>query len=179
MRKTCRSLIPILFLALLTATAGAVLADGETDPAGDVRLTFRVGNTAPDGTESVRTYHLTSRTDAGRARLTQGFRVPIPTTSSPKKEGSEIVPITSISYQNVGFTVDVEVNIFDKDRFRLVASVEDSHLARMTQEGHPVIATASQRLDVTLVNGKSHRITMTEDPEYGSMFLEITAEILD
>ncbi len=57
--------------------------------------------------------------------------------------------------------------------------MDDSHIARMTQEGQPVIASVSQSVEVSLENGKSHRVTMTEDPEYGSMFLEITAEILD
>jgi hypothetical protein len=57
--------------------------------------------------------------------------------------------------------------------------VEDSHVARVTKEGQPVIATANQRLELILDDGKPHRVTMTENPEFGSMYLEVTAEILD
>ncbi len=90
----------------IAASRRTVMADGETGPAADVRLTFRVGNTAADGTESIRTYHLTVLSDHGEVRLIKGFRVPIPTTSfNTKREDSEIVPITSFSYQNIGLTV--------------------------------------------------------------------------
>ena len=182
MREPRRLVTLILFLSLIMIGFSTAAAHEAEVRSGDIRLTFRISSASPGGEGSERTYQMVVTPGGRPVQLTQGFRVPIPTTSfnTQAAEGGNVVPVTSYSYQNVGFTANAEVELTAGGRIHISAHVEDSSIADgETHPGQPMIATVNQRLEVTLKDGASTRVGWVENSEFGSMFLEITAEILD
>ena len=178
-----RRLVSIALFLSLVVTGFSIVAAHEPEPAsGDVRITIKIKSGLAVGEQASRTYQLLATPGRNNVRLHQGFRVPIPTTSfntQDSKDGS-IVPVTSFSYQNVGFSAVLEVQMTAAGRIHIKGRVEDSSLAnKESYPGQPIIATVNQDLNVTLKDGESTRIGWVENSEFGSMFLEITAEILD
>jgi len=182
MRDSRRLVSMFLFLTLLFTGLSTIAAhEPETSPS-DVRLTFKLVGVSPEGEQMVRTYQMVVSRSRHPAHITQGFLVPIPTTTfnTQASESGTIAPVTSFTYQNVGFTANAEVTMIEGGRVHLKAQVEDSSIAgKESQGGHPMISTVNQALEVKLKDGESTRVGRVENSEFGSMFLEITAEILD
>ena len=172
----------ILSLILILGATGAAVADEHSEISGDVRLTLKIVNGEPGREDTTRTYQMVVTPGGNPVHLTQGFRVPIPTTSfnTQDADGGNIVPVTSFSYQNVGFMAKMRVSLLPQGRIHIRGSVEDSSLSnREGTMGRPMIATVDQSLEITLKNGATTRVSWVENSGFGSMFLEITAEILD
>ena len=177
--RQARSLVT---LTLILACCSIVAAHEPEAIPGDVRLTFKLVGVNPDGGQTERTYQMVVKPSGHPARIVQGSRFPIPTTTfnTQSPETGAIAPVTSFSYQDVGFTASAEVKIVEGRRVHLKAQVEDSSIAaREPNGGQPMIATVNQSLEVTLKDGVSTRVAWVDNSRFGSMFLEITAEILD
>lgn len=83
-----------------------------------------------------------------RAEILIGDRVPIPTTSFNTSQtiGSNIVPITSFTYQNVGITVQIEPRVHHNKEVTLRVQVEVSQISGFISTGtggqeQPIIGT--------------------------------------
>jgi general secretion pathway protein D len=83
-----------------------------------------------------------------RAEVLIGDRIPIPTTSfnTGQTVGSNIVPITSYTYQNVGITVQIEPRVHHNKEVTLRVSLEASQVTGSVPTGtggqeQPIIGT--------------------------------------
>jgi hypothetical protein len=107
--------------------------------------------------------------------------VPIPTTTfnTSNSSGGAIVPVTSFTYQTVGFQAQMELaaETTEDGRMLLRGQIEDSRLARMaTNVNQPEVATVQQKVDVYVRPGTPvvvHR-SVSHD---SSVEIEVTAEL--
>lgn len=96
-----------------------------------------------------------------KANLVIGDRVPIPVTSfnTANTVGSNIVPITSFQYQEVGIKINIEPRVHHNKEVTLKVSVEVSNLSGEVQSGgssQPVIGTRSIESTIRLKDGETN-----------------------
>ena len=173
-------LLCVLALAALPLAAEMNVPDrdkNEDSHALNVLVTIRVG--APDA--PVKSYQLVADGGGQAAKLMDGQRVPIPTTTFQTSSPPDvIVPMTSYTYQNVGFEAEVRAWVQEDGRIKIVAEIEDSRLAdEPAAGGRPVIQTRHQRVHGTLIEGEPLRMTRVEEEGAGVRYLEILAEVLN
>jgi hypothetical protein len=172
------SLVAALLVALfLTATA----AGAQSDANYNVRLTFTAGTL--DGTKKenkvpAKSLSLVVTSDGPPATLLTGSRVPIPTTEIATTDQG-VVPVTSYTYQNIGFSAEVEARILPNGWIEVRASVEDSWIEPGTEDDHPVVQTRHQRIGVVLQDGAGLEIARSTDADDRIRWVDVTAEILD
>jgi general secretion pathway protein D len=99
--------------------------------------------------------------DGEQATLHIGDRVPIPVTSfnTSQTVGSNIVPITSFQYQDVGIRLDLEPRIHHNKEVSLTLQVEVSNLSGEVSFGgqsQPIIATRTIESTIRLMNGETN-----------------------
>lgn len=117
--------------------------------------------------------------DREKAHATVGRKVPIAATTFSSKAISDgaIVPITSYTYQNVGFQATFQPKVLDDGRVELEGTIESSFIggpeAGVGSPGQPTVVTVLQQLggvvlkpDVPLVlkhlaDAKSGPVTLT------------------
>jgi hypothetical protein len=171
---------PLLVLCLALVFASPALSETPSEEPDNLRVTFTVGRLDGGRAVPLKSYELLVADGGEPARFTTGARVPIPATAfnTAGKDG-EAVPVTSFTYQNVGFQATVEAQRRDDGRIRLHGAVEDSSLGTPVQ-GRPVILTLNQRIDAVLDPGVTLRLNRIEEAHTeGStrtFYLEVRAE---
>ena len=99
-----------------------------------------------------------------RARAVIGDRVPIPVTSfnTSNTAGSNIVPVTSFQYQDVGITIEVEPRVHHNQEITLVVRVEVSNISGFIQgpggQQQPRIGTRVIESTIRLRDGETNLI---------------------
>jgi Flp pilus assembly secretin CpaC len=185
--KSGKLVISLLCLALAGGVLSATISDdagGETQSTyvgPNIKITLTVGDVEAEEGPTVRHYALIARDGGSPASLLMGWRTPIP-TSTASDDGS--APVTSYVYQNVGMTARIEARVLDDDRILVSGAIEISGARREAQlpgasKYAPTIGTFQQELNVLLRKGKPLRVAEVPDPEGGTMYLELEAEILD
>ena len=92
-----------------------------------------------------------------RASLTIGDRVPIPVTSfnTANTVGSNVVPLTSFQYQDVGIQIEIEPRVHHNDEVSLVLRVEVSNISG-ERDGQPIIGTRNIETTIRLKDGETN-----------------------
>jgi len=178
------SLLCVALAGGIVSTTFAQDEDGEshaTYVGPNIKITLTVGDVEADKGPTVRRYTLIARDGGSPASMLMGWRTPIPTTIS-SDDGS--TPVTSYVYQNVGMTAKIEARIMGDGRILISGAVEISGARREdlspgASVQAPTIGTFQQELNVLLRNGKPLRVAEVPDPEGGTMYLQLEAEILD
>ncbi len=100
--------------------------------------------------------------DGEQATLHIGDRVPIPVTTfnTAQTLGSNIVPITSFQYQDVGIRLDLEPRIHHNKEISLKLTVEVSNLSGFVEgtlgQRQPIIGTRTIESTIRLKNGETN-----------------------
>ncbi len=86
-----------------------------------------------------------------------GDRVPIPATSfnTANTAGSNVVPITSYQYQNVGIEVNITPRVHHNDEISLNISIEVSNISGQI-ESQPIIGSRNIETSIRLRNGETN-----------------------
>ena len=163
-----RRIFAILPLCLLIVVVSLPVHAGNTEgQAADhpeplqVELTIRVGSMEDGKREPRREYDVIA-INGQQSEFVSGGRVPIPTTSFNTSNGNEAVPMTAFTYQNVGFSAQLQVWV-DGDAIRLDANIEDSHLSEQPAvQERPIIATHQQRVHAILEDGVPLQLTRAQ-----------------
>ena len=150
----------------------------------NVRIVISVGEQQPGGVPVSRTHELIVRSNS-TAKLTTGWRVPIPVTSfntSTSTDGA-ITPVTSYSYQNVGLTAQLKARFIEK-RIALSGRIELSEVDPPQETGggvtpQPTIGTFNHEFEVVLSPGIPKKVVTVTKPSGGTLLLEITASRAD
>jgi len=171
----------LLVAGLLALTVSAVTLAEVSES--NILVTIRLGEMDGAARVPVKTYQLVAQTGGHPVELMSGSRVPIPVTkfqTSTPPDG-EIIPITSYVYQNVGFTVEIEVRLTEAGKIELHAEIEDSRVASWgaAPGEQPVISAGQQNIHALLTAGEPLQILRVDDSETGSSYLEIEADILN
>jgi len=101
-------------------------------------------------------------TEGEKATLTIGDRVPIPTTTfnTSNVSGSNIVPVTSFQYQDVGIKIEIEPRVHHNDEITLKLRVEVSDISGAVQgsggQSQPVIGTRTIESNIRLRDGETN-----------------------
>ena len=101
-------------------------------------------------------------TEGEKATLTIGDRVPIPTTTfnTSNVAGSNIVPVTSFQYQDVGIKIEIEPRVHHNEEVSLQLKVEISNIASFVEasggQSQPVIGTRSIESNIRLKDGETN-----------------------
>jgi len=97
-----------------------------------------------------------------KANLTIGDRVPIPTTSfnTSNTAGSNIVPVTSFQYQEVGIKIEIEPRVHHNEEITLGVSVEISNISGQVEgtggQSQPIIGTRNITSKIRLRDGETN-----------------------
>jgi general secretion pathway protein D len=100
--------------------------------------------------------------DGEQATLHIGDRVPIPVTSfnTSSTVGTNIVPITSFQYQDIGIRLDLEPRIHHNKEISLKLQVEVSDLSGFVEgtagQQQPIIGTRTIESTIRLMNGETN-----------------------
>jgi hypothetical protein len=175
-----RSVTIAAALLVVFLLAAAPIA-AQSDATYNVRVTFTAGTL--DGTKQEekipdKSLSLVVTSGGPPASLLTGSRVPIPTTSVHTLE-TAVVPVTSFTYQNIGFSAEVEALILPNGWVQVRANVEDSWIEPGTEEDHPVVETRHQRINVVLQESKAIEIVRSTDDDDLIRWVDVEAEILD
>lgn len=97
-------------------------------------------------------------TDTEKVTLHLGDQVPIPNTTfnTSNTVGSNVVPITSFTYQNVGIQVSLEPRIHHNREITLQLQAEISSVASVSQGGQPTIGTREVETVIRLRDGETN-----------------------
>ncbi len=101
-------------------------------------------------------------TEGEKASLTIGDRVPIPTTTfnTANTAGSNIVPVTSFQYQDVGIKIEIEPRVHHNEEVTLSVRVEISNIAGEVQgsggQAQPIIGTRTIESNIRLRDGETN-----------------------
>lgn len=96
-------------------------------------------------------------TEGEEASFSIGDRVPIPVTSfnTANTAGSNIVPITSYQYQNVGIEVDITPRVHHNEEVSLELTIEVSNVSGDIQ-GQPIIGSRNINTSIRLRDGETN-----------------------
>jgi len=97
-------------------------------------------------------------TDGDRVTLHLGDQVPIPNTTfnTSNTSGSNIVPVTSYTYQNTGIQVQLEPRVHHNREITLKLNTEISSVAGVNQSGQPTIGTREVETVIRLGDGETN-----------------------
>ena len=116
-------------------------------------------------------------TEGEKGNLTIGDRVPIPTTTfnTSNVSGSNIVPVTSFQYQEVGIQIEIEPRVHHNEEVSLKVNVEVSDLADFVQgsggQQQPVIGSRNIQTNIRLRDGETNFLAgliRSEESQSGS-----------
>jgi general secretion pathway protein D len=100
--------------------------------------------------------------DGEEATLHIGDRIPIPVTSfnTSQLQGSQVVPITSFQYQDIGIRLDIKPRIHHNKEISLELQVEVSDLNGFVEgsggQNQPIIGTRTIESTIRLKNGETN-----------------------
>jgi len=141
---------------------------------------FEVGEAGAD--KILKTYEMVLASDGNAVRMQTGARIPIPTTSfKVSDDGTKVAaPVTSYTYQHVGFSARIAATLNENGTIRLRGNIEDSTLTGSpTADGRPFIQSMDQNLALTLADGRPMRISRVDETGTRSLFIQIRADLLD
>lgn len=101
-------------------------------------------------------------TEGEKASLVIGDRVPIPTTTfnTSTTVGSNVVPVTSFQYQDVGIKIDIEPRVHHNEEVTLKLKVEVSNIADFVSgsggQEQPIIGTRTIESSIRLQDGETN-----------------------
>jgi len=168
-----------VLLPLLSGAAGA--AEEQAAPAMEdgpnVRITLTAGKVGGGADPTEKVYRWLTRAGGPPARLLMGWRMPIPTTQSEEERQVSYV------YQNVGMSAHLYTVLLSGDRINIHGMIEISgkkgDVEPAADSGRPpIIGTFQQDLSVVLRDGEPLRVAELPDPEGGTLFLDLRAEVL-
>ena len=169
--------------ALLMPLAGlAVAADEHDSVEPNIKIVLTTGKIGGDADQAEKTYRLITRADGPPARLLMGWRMPIPTTQSVG-EPQGVEQEVSFVYQNVGMSVHLETRLLAAGHVQVRGMIEISGkrggpATALDPANPPVIGTFQQDLTVVLRDGESLRVAEVPDPEGGTLYLDLQAEVI-
>jgi hypothetical protein len=182
--------IAALFVPIALVTAPSVAADSDDAPRreSNVLVKITVGRIENGDRKPMRSYQVLTPGGGGPARINTSNRIPIPAmTAMPaqNEDGAHIMPVTSFSYQNVGFQASVRTVILGSDTVKLSADIEDAALYNPADINRkpgaataPVVTSFTQTISDAIVRKGSPLITtVVDDPKGQSMYVQIGAEI--
>jgi hypothetical protein len=175
-RFQSRLVLPLL-LGLLAAGVVIAQSPDTQGPGPNVEITITVGKLVEGKPQVIETYRLLARAGS-ESRLLIGWRTPIPTA---RTGGTDAGKVTAFTYQNVGMTTNLKVELIDaktvllRGELELSGADDESEIA----DAAPVIGTFQQGLDVVVSEGKGLRIAEVPDPEGGTRFLEVEVDVLN
>ena len=177
--KTRSALLATALLVALLLPATTVLA--QSDATYNVRVIFTAGKL--DGTKKeekvpAKSLSLVVTSGGPPASLLTGSRVPIPNTTVHTTEDG-VVPVTSYTYQNIGFSAEVEALILPNGWIQIRANVEDSWIEPGTEDDQPVVETRHQQINVVLQEGEPIEIVRSTDEDDLIRWVDVEADILD
>ncbi|MEM6457092.1 MAG: secretin N-terminal domain-containing protein [Acidobacteriota bacterium] len=97
-----------------------------------------------------------------KANLVIGDRVPIPTTTfnTSTVAGTNIVPVTSFQYQEVGIQIDIEPRVHHNEEISLQIKVEVSNISGQVEgsggQQQPIIGTRTIESNIRLRDGETN-----------------------
>ena len=143
----------------------------------NVLLTFEVGDYVDGQPNVLKTYTMLVEADGKRARMMTGARVPIPTTQFQTSQGTDsTTPVTSFTYQNVGFTAEVFASIDEDGAIALRGHVEDSSLMpTLVEAAQPQIQSMAHALSVSLEDDQPQLIVGVQEVGTRSQFIRVRA----
>lgn len=177
MRRHVPLAIPSCLLVVLALSVTAPLADaaGESGARFNVLVTITSGKFQGLEKIPVRTYHVLAE-NGQRTELLDGQRVPIPVTTF-KADVQPIVPMTSYTYQNVGFSATLWARDAGAGRVQLDGVLEDSRI--VAEAAQPVIQTRSRKFQALLQDGVPTEILRVQTADTEDGYIDVTAEIVD
>jgi len=174
---TTRAMALVLFCTLLVAAP----AFAQSPPAsGNIQVTLSVASERDGKPDQAKSFSLVCR--AGEeAQLNVSSRIPVPATTFSASSDKEVTPVTSYTYQNVGFVAQLKCYRANDGRIGIKGKVDDASLrgAAPGAPGQPVVATFNQLLDVLLVPGKPLTVARFSDMKGVVTSLTIEAKPLD
>jgi hypothetical protein len=168
-------------LALLCAALCAPLALAQSSPAPEnIQLTISVAAERDGKPEQARTFSLVCRSGEP-TKLTVGTRFPIPATTFNAGSEKGVTPVTSFTYQNVGFVASLKCDRLKDGRIVVEGGYDDSSLRGPAPGApeQPIVTTFSQELNVLLVPGKPLTVARFSDIKGAVTSLTIEAKPLD
>jgi hypothetical protein len=175
MKKSFVNAIVILALTPLLATSARATESGEQN----LLFSITVVDVGADGETAERSTKVLALSGT-RADLSTGWKVPIP-TSTARVEGADD-PVTSFSYQDIGFLAWIDGRITGQGGVHASGRIEVSSVepAGDSVAGHiaaPTIASFSQKFDVVLRDGIEMTLAEAPRPDGGSRSLTISVTI--
>jgi hypothetical protein len=178
-----RALSFAVVLALLLGGLATMAAEGHDRSPDNVLVTIRAGHVEGGKKTVDQTYTMVTSPGGQRVRFMKGMRLPIAVTrfqaSTPPNR--EIVPMTSYTYQDIGFIAEVETRIDtrpgESPRILIFAEIERSSVAGQTEDGSPTIATEHQSVRTVVPDGSSVEVLRIEEAEGKTVYYEIEASI--
>lgn len=189
MRHPGKWFILLSMAAVAACLAPAASAQDDADqkapaPSNNVAITITVGDTLPEDGKGPdeRSYRMVTLTDGRSTSLLMGWRMPIPTTRKPDDD-PDGEPIISYIYQNVGMTARLETQMLDDGRILVAGGIEvsgkrDATDAERNEAGLPIIGTFQQDIYLVLRDGKKLRVAEVPDPEGGTIYIDMTVEVM-
>jgi hypothetical protein len=170
----------LLAAVLLPATSALAQSDANYN----VRVTFTAGKldgaAKKENKVPAKSLSLVVTSGGPPASLLTGSRVPIPkTTIETTADG--VVPVTSYTYQNIGFSAQVEATILPNGWIQVRADLEDSWIEDGPENDadQPVVETRNQQINVILQEGTPIEIVRSTDADDRIRWVDVEAEILD
>lgn len=172
MRSGTKAAVAVLVLAL-SAPALAPLAGAGEPP--NILVSFTVGRLDDGAKVPEKSYEMLI-VAGDRAEMMTGARVPIPTTSFQARDGGEAVPMTSYTYQRVGFSATVKAIVLDGERISIAGQIEDSSIISSSAD-RPIIQTLNQEFKFVLRDGQPVQINKVDERETRSLYVDVRADI--
>ncbi len=149
-------------------------------PGDNIQLTITVTAERDGKVEQSKTFALVCR-DGESTQLSVGNRVPIPATTVNPDAGKDAAPVTSYTYQNVGFLADLRCGRLKDGRITVKGGCDDSSLRGTAPgaPGQPIVTTFRQEIDVLLAPGKPLTVARFSDMKGQTTSLTIEAKPLD
>jgi hypothetical protein len=178
-----RALSVLVVSALLVGGAATMAAESKDRSPDNVLVTIRAGHIEGGKKTVDQTYTMVTSPGGQRVRFMKGMRLPIAVTrfqaSTPPNR--EIVPMTSYTYQDIGFIAEVETKIEtrpgESPRIHLAAEIERSKVVDHPANGSPTIATEHQSVRTVVLDGSSLEVLRIEEAGGKTVYYEIEASI--
>jgi hypothetical protein len=172
---------PIAAALLVVFFLAAMPIGAQSDATYNVRVIFTAGKldaTKKEEKVPAKSLSLVVTSGGPPASLLTGSRVPIPNTTVHATEDG-VVPVTSYTYQNIGFSAEVEALILPNGWIQIRANVEDSWIEPGTEDDQPVVETRHQQINVVLQEGEPIEIVRSTDEDDLIRWVDVKADILD
>ena len=125
-------------------------------PHTNVLVTLDVGSVENGKDVVLKTYEMVLNANGLAVEMATGARIPIPTTTfdTSNAAAGNVVPVTSFTYQQVGFSANINVGFNEDGSIELRGRIEDSSLTETpAADGRPFIQSMEQSFSLTLLDG--------------------------